>query len=549
MANFGLGLTQGFRTGLQAAEAYEQRQERERQRELQRQLAQVYSATPTGGPRAPTEAELQRAQAETQDIVEKDIKEFAKFGLTPEEADRYRARTALMRQQDIDPSMGGGVGLVPTTTARVAAPYQLYGVDLGTKPDPQAIAAARGLEAARLMGAAGRVSDALALEQASRRSLQDMAERPIREQENALRLRVLQQQADAGDREARAALRKQTEDENLQRFDRWRAENPGLNLKQLNAASVSFGLTPDQRTKVASSLLGIKEAELKSKVVDIQDQVQGKSFRELLTLHKSSDLIDPNFHYQEVKGPKGQVTLQRFSTADNKPVGQPLSFGNEELATAYLTKSATDPGNVAGFMLELQAKQAQINASNAQAAAAGSTGLDKRIRDLRKTLKREPTEQEVLTLAGITSKDKAPSFAELNAAAKAIIDSGATGSDGKPISWNEALAMARAAASGVPYVDPLQKLLNDAAKAKPTAAPAAAPAAPSAAAQTARVGRPSAPDQPIGLLTPQALIEEQALLGNPQALAELERQRRIRLQNSQTYETVLANNPALMGLF
>jgi hypothetical protein len=142
------------------------------------------------------------------------------------------------------------------------------------------------------------------------------------------------------------------------------------------------------------------------------------------------------------------------------------------LATAFLNKQATEPDQVAEWLLGIQKSEQAIAASRAAAFKDTRQGL----------------------AAGRENAPRAPTIAELNTIAKGMIDSGMEDPDapGTPLTYTKAMAMARSEAAGVPYKSAADKLVEAmiAQRTSPTApAPRAAPAAPSRGLFTDPQGR------------------------------------------------------------
>jgi hypothetical protein len=257
----------------------------------------------------------------------------------------------------------------------------------------------------------------------------------------------------------------------LDSFEAWRAENPNVMGSQLkDVARSQFKLNDDQLLKVTSTITGLAENDLKQFQLEMKNAIKGKDLKGLTELYNTDDRLDPNTDLKVVRGKNGAVTL---NFVDKQ--GNPLSsqkFSSEALATAFLNKQATEPDQVAEWLLGIQKSEQAIAASRAAAFKDTRQGL----------------------AAGRENAPRAPTIAELNTIAKGMIDSGMEDPDapGTPLTYTKAMAMARSEAAGVPYKSAADKLVEAmiAQRTSPTApAPRAAPAAPSRGLFTDPQGR------------------------------------------------------------
>lgn len=256
----------------------------------------------------------------------------------------------------------------------------------------------------------------------------------------------------------------------LDSFEAWRAENPNVMGSQLkDVARSQFKLNDDQLLKVTSTITGLAENDLKQFQVEMKNAIKGKDLKGLAELYNTDDRLDPNTDLKVVRGKNGAVTL---NFVDKQ--GNPLSsqkFSSEALATAFLNKQATEPDQVAEWLLGIQKSEQAIAASRAAAFKDTQQGL----------------------AAGGERTPRAPTIAELNTIAKGIIDSGMEDPDapGTPLTYTKAMAIARAEAAGVPYKSAADKLVEAMIAQRTAAAPApsAAPATPSRGLFTDPQGR------------------------------------------------------------
>lgn len=124
-----------------------------------------------------------------------------------------------------------------------------------------------------------------------------------------------------------------------------------------------------QQFAVASQITGIAKNELEAHDIEIKQATKGKSFEQLLDLHKNDKRFNDGYHFVSAKGRGGEVVLHLVKDDAPDKVIRSQSFKDADMATAYMRKEAEDPGNVAEWVLGMRTKEAQINASNASAAA------------------------------------------------------------------------------------------------------------------------------------------------------------------------------------
>jgi hypothetical protein len=217
----------------------------------------------------------------------------------------------------------------------------------------------------------------------------------------------------------------------LDSFEAWRAENPNVMGSQLkDVARSQFKLNDDQLLKVTSTITGLAENDLKQFQVEMKNAIKGKDLKGLAELYNTDDRLDPNTDLKVVRGKNGAVTLN-FVDKQGNPISS-QKFSSEALATAFLNKQATEPDQVAEWLLGIQKSEQAIAASRAAAFKDTQQGL----------------------AAGGERAPRPPTIAELNTIAKGIIDSGMEDPDapGTPLTYTKAMAIARAEAAGRPYV-------------------------------------------------------------------------------------------------
>jgi hypothetical protein len=272
----------------------------------------------------------------------------------------------------------------------------------------------------------------------------------------------------------------------LDSFEAWRAENPNVIGSQLkDVARGQFKLNDDQLLKVTSTITGLAENDLKQFQLEMKNAVKGKDLKGLTELYNTDDRLDPNTDLKVVRGKNGAVTLN-FVDKQGNPISS-QNFSSEALATAFLNKQATEPDQVAEWLLGVQRTQAAIAASNR--ASPGTPSLSQKIADAERALGRKLTDAEKAVMVGVQGRDRAPSAADLNARAKMYMESD------PDLTAEQALAMAQSdlggglggSASAPPGQRPGEPVWAPAAAPATAPAPAPAPAATKTAAPP-RVG-------------------------------------------------------------
>jgi hypothetical protein len=190
----------------------------------------------------------------------------------------------------------------------------------------------------------------------------------------------------------------------LDSFEAWRAENPNVMGSQLkDVARSQFKLNDDQLLKVTSTITGLAENDLKQFQLEMKNAVKGKDLKGLTELYNTDDRLDPNTDLKVVRGKNGAVTL---NFVDKQ--GNPLSsqkFSSEALATAFLNKQATEPDQVAEWLLGIQRTQAAIAASERSGRPGpGAPSLSQKVTEAEAALGRKLTAEEKSIMAGLTSR-------------------------------------------------------------------------------------------------------------------------------------------------
>jgi tetratricopeptide (TPR) repeat protein len=190
----------------------------------------------------------------------------------------------------------------------------------------------------------------------------------------------------------------------LDSFEAWRAENPNVMGSQLkDVARSQFKLNDDQLLKVTSTITGLAENDLKQFQVEMKNAIKGKDLKGLVELYNTDDRLDPNTDVKVVRGKNGAVTLN-FVDKQGNPVSS-QNFSSEALATAFLNKQATEPDQVAEWLLGIQRTQAAIAASERSGRPGpGTPSLSQKIADAERALGRTLTAEEKSIMAGLSNR-------------------------------------------------------------------------------------------------------------------------------------------------
>jgi hypothetical protein len=254
----------------------------------------------------------------------------------------------------------------------------------------------------------------------------------------------------------------------LDSFEAWRAENPTVMGSQLkDVARSQFKLNDDQLLKVASTITGLAENDLKQFQVEMKNAIKGKDLKGLVELYNTDDRLDPNTDVKVVRGKNGAVTLN-FVDKQGTPVSS-QNFSSEALATAFLNKQATEPDQVAEWLLGIQRTQAAIAASNR--SSPGTPSLSQKVAEAEKALGRKLTEDEKAIVVGLQGRPgtggRAPTQAEITSRANLYIQNDQTGA----LTVEEAVAMAERDLIGAPApMNPQRSLVDAAINPQPAAA-------------------------------------------------------------------------------
>lgn len=168
------------------------------------------------------------------------------------------------------------------------------------------------------------------------------------------------------------AQREDVAEDRYTKFNDYAAQNPDLTADQLSeAATKQFKLNTGQLEKYVTQRLNIDKAKYDQFKVKIETKLQGKNLSQLGELYNTDPDFDDKTDLAIVPGKGGAVTLNFIDKATNTVTGS-QTFKNESLATEYLNTKAVAPQTLGTWMLGMETKQQQIEASKASVVASGS---------------------------------------------------------------------------------------------------------------------------------------------------------------------------------
>lgn len=160
-----------------------------------------------------------------------------------------------------------------------------------------------------------------------------------------------------------AAEQKKEDDLNL-----FISKNPNADFSTITAQAKTLGMSSAQQFKIASNMTGIGEQEFKASQQRIRKLVENQPLDGLLKAHKESKDLDPNSHFEVIRGKGGSVSLNRVNTTTGQIIQANVFSGNEAEATAYLNKAAMDPATVIDYTMNLEKGKAAIEKDRATTA-------------------------------------------------------------------------------------------------------------------------------------------------------------------------------------
>jgi hypothetical protein len=359
-----MGFAAGFQVGQQAVERGLKMREEDK---LKRELAQAYAKPETS----------QGYTAETGQQLEELAKTGA-YDIVPQYAPAAEGQTqGVFTGYQAVPKAGLDLqGDMPAAPMSFN-PQQVQdygGRRVAGQFDPMQLQGLQMREAARVIGASGDpVRAAQMLAEATRMEREAV--------ESPLRLEALRTQVDAGKLglkksgfELTAAERADADAQKMTDFTAWRSQNPQADFATTTAKAQELGISIDQQFKIASNMTGIKEQAFKASQQRIEDIIkENPSLDGLLKSHKESKDIDPNSHFEVIRGQGDKVSLNRVNTATGEIIQPNVFTGNEAETTAYLTKQAMNPATVIDYTMNLEKNRAAIEKDRAATEASRST--------------------------------------------------------------------------------------------------------------------------------------------------------------------------------
>jgi hypothetical protein len=361
MADFFKGLAGGMQTGLQFGRAMQERQERERLREAMGLTPQEIA------PRPPTQEELGRAIAETEKRAADDARMFATENSLENRTGLFSSNPA---ERPLDASFAPQMPYVGQKVG--GTQYRLGDQTLNRMPTQQEIEAARYAAAANVLAERDPVA-AARMRQEQVRMQRENELFPLQKQQ-------LETQVESGKIglkksgfELTAAERADADAQKMTDFNAWRSQNPQADFASTTAKAQELGISIDQQFKIASNMTGIKEQAFKASQQRIEDIIrENPSLDGLLKAHKESKDLDPNSHFEVIRGQGGKVSLNRVNTATGEIIQPNVFSGSEAETTAYLNKAAMNPATVIDYTMNLEKNKAAIEKDRAATEASRS---------------------------------------------------------------------------------------------------------------------------------------------------------------------------------
>jgi len=365
MADFFKGLAGGFQSGLQLGEAMRAKQEREA-------LAQIMQEKPVAA--GPDFAGQFRMQGLEQ-------------GPMPQ-AEPIQDTQSFMGQQYAQSAL---------TPDKVAGLRYGAMADVIAQRDPAA---------------------ALRMRQEQTRMQREAELAPLQKQQLEGSIAGQAQQRELTGIQIGGAKRTAAEAKQMDDFNVWRSQNPQADFGAMTAKAQELGMGVDQQFKIASSLTGIGQQEIKASQQRSQNLVKNQGLDGLLKAHKESQDLDPGSHFEVIRGKGGAVSLNRVDTATGQIIQPNVFSGSEAETAAYLNKAAMDPATIIDYTMNLEKGKAAIAASKASTAkdtamaglynqggaGAGKGTLKQKVADFKEVYGRDPTEEEKGVLAGLVTK-------------------------------------------------------------------------------------------------------------------------------------------------
>lgn len=383
MANWGRSFAQGLESGFKIGEALKKRRQQE-------ELAAAFAAPEDIQGYSDAQAEQLRAAAES-----------GQYDVTYDDAQKGYVVTPKADATQ--------VGLVAPTQTQQYAGQRVEGTF-----DPTQL---RGLQMRKAAAVLGKYGDPME----AARLMAQADEQEFQSKYRPMQLQQAQQNIDEGG--LRLGQLKRTEDVEgrVAQLDAWRKDNPNASTSDVFAKANEFGIPPERQFKLIEAATGISSKLLEANATKLKALVQGKGFTELLDMHKSSKDIDPTSHFEQRVDPKTKkIVLDRVDTATGKVIQANVVSGSEDELVGWLNKKAVAPETVAEYTANLAKQEREKRAAddesaykraltNASNSKLNEDKLGTKVNALRKQLGREPTEAEILSLAGVSKGDSVAS--------------------------------------------------------------------------------------------------------------------------------------------
>jgi hypothetical protein len=361
MADFFKGLAGGLETGARFGQMLREGEERKRLREAMGLTPQEIA------PRPPTQEELGRAQAYTQEIADKDEIMFAADSSVQNRTGLFSNNPA---ERPLDASVAPQMPYVGQSVG--GTQYRLGDQTLSRMPTQQEIDTARYAAAANVIAERDPVA-AMRMRQEQVRMQREAELAPLQKQQLEGSIAGQAQQRQLTGLQLKTAERTAAELQRGSDFAAFAAERPDATVAELkDAAFKQFKFTPKQWQDTVTTRLGIENAEMDSFKNNIKKKLQGKSLAQIGSIYNSDPDFDDKSDLAIVPGKGGAVTLNFIDKATNT-ITSSQSFKNEALATEYLNKQATEPETIGTWMMNLRKAESAIEAQGAATRASDAT--------------------------------------------------------------------------------------------------------------------------------------------------------------------------------
>jgi hypothetical protein len=319
MGNWAKGLAAGLETGYRMGEMYQKGAER-------RALQEAATATPEQFQGYTTEQGAQLEAAAKSGLYD--------IGMKTDEAGNFQGYTVTPKAS---PEMQGLVApgqvseMYGQRYAGTLAPEQVQGLRMGRMAD--VVAETDPIRAQQLRA--------------------QQAEQEFQAKYRPMQLESAGLALSKGKREEAAAGR-------MQEFQTWQSENPNASFADIVGKTKALGMNLSEQKEAASSVTGIAKAQFDNAELELKNLVKGKNLDQLLTAHRTSDLLDPGSHFEKRLGAGGKVSLDRVDTASGKVIQSGVFSGNENEVLGFLHKAAVSPEAIVDYTMNLEKNRVAI---------------------------------------------------------------------------------------------------------------------------------------------------------------------------------------------